>query len=162
MNKTFIYGLKLVGDDIIRYIGKADDPDKRLKKHISNTKLSLKHNVNLTHKDRWLIKHNFNVTYVILEECDYNIWSVREQFYINLYDNLTNTTDGGLGGGIVKYKLSYGDVKKIVKPLNITSKIKWLEYKKTNKLPDGVPNDPSTVYKNKGWENWVDWLGKEK
>ena len=157
--KTFIYGLTTSDNNEIRYIGKADNPDKRLKKHIANTKLALKNGYKLTHKDNWIIKNNFKIKYIMLEECDYNIWPEREIYHISTYTNLTNTSKGGLGGGSIIYKLTYDEVKKIVKELNIISKIDWYRYIKMHDLPDGVSRAPSTTYKNRGWISWGDFLG---
>ena len=76
-----------------------------------------------------------------------------------MYTNLTNTSKGGLGGGSIIYKLTYDEVKKIVKELNIISKIDWYRYIKMHDLPDGVSRAPSTTYKNRGWISWGDFLG---
>jgi hypothetical protein len=163
MRNTFIYGLKVIGCDEIRYIGKSDNPISRLKKHIYNTKLKIKQNKKLTHKDNWIIKNKFNIDFVILEECDYDVWQIREIFYINKYKNLTNTSSGGLGGAGIIYKLSYDELKKWVKNnLNVNSKTSWYKYIKNNKIPNYVPRDPYIVYKNRGWISWGDFLSTNK
>lgn len=59
-----------------------------------------------------------------------------------------------------KYK-SYFDAKEFVNKLNIKSIREWYKYCKTGLLPDDIPNDPRSKYKNKGWISWSDWLGKE-
>jgi hypothetical protein len=157
--KTFIYGLTTTDNDEIRYIGKADNPIKRLNKHITNTRLALKNGDKLTHKDNWIIKNNFKIKCIILEECYYSIWSEREIHHISSYTNLTNTSKGGLGGGSIIYTITYDEVKKIVIALNITSKKAWGDYIKLYSLPDGVSRTPSTTYKNRGWVSWGDFLG---
>jgi hypothetical protein len=160
MKTTFIYGLVIKGDDNIRYIGKSDYPNKRLKKHIYNTKLKIKKGLKLTHKDNWIIKNNFNIDLIILEECDYKLWEVTEINYINSYDNLTNTSKGGLGGAGIKYKLSYDEVKIwVINNLNIQSKNEWYQYVKNNELPNFIPSNPREVYLKRGWVSWGDFLG---
>ena len=160
MKKTFIYGLTVKNSDEIRYVGKSDNPENRLKKHIYNTKLKINQDKKLTHKENWIIKNTFNIDYIILEECDYDVWQVREIFYIKKYKKLTNTSSGGLGGSGIIYKLSYNETKKWVNDnLNITSKTKWFEYVKNNKLPNYITKNPYIVYKNRGWVSWGDFLG---
>lgn len=160
-NKTYIYGLFDVNNSHeIRYIGKADNPLKRLKRHIQNTKYSFKHNKILTHKDRWLKSINFNIGYIILEECDKNKWQDVEIGYINKFNNLTNTSSGGMGGAGLIYKLSFDDVKLWVKTnTEINSKSKWYEYIENNDLPNFIPNNPREVFLNKGWISWGNFLG---
>ena len=160
-NKTYIYGLFDINHpNEIRYIGKADNPLKRLKRHIQNTKYSFKHNKILTHKDRWLKSINFNIGYVILEECNKNKWQEIEIKYIKKFNNLTNTSTGGMGGAGLIYKLQFNEVKLWVKSnTKINSKSKWYEYIKTNDLPIFIPNNPREVFLNKGWVSWGDFLG---
>ncbi len=60
--------------------------------------------------------------------------------------------------------LTYEEAKKIVQQLNLKSRTEWNQYcsgKIPNKpvLPDNIPKDPVTVYKNKGWAGVGDWLG---
>ena len=82
-NKTYIYGLfDNNKPDQIRYIGKADNPSNRLKRHIQNTKYSFKHNKIITHKDRWIKSIDYDIGYIILEECNKNIWQEIEIKYI--------------------------------------------------------------------------------
>ena len=35
----------------------------------------------------------------------------------------------------------------------------WLNYKKSNSLPNNIPRSPDVVYKELGWINWGDFLG---
>jgi hypothetical protein len=159
MGKTFIYGLvSKKSPNEVRYVGKADNLEYRLKRHIHNTKYNLKKNKKLTHKDNWIIKHNYEIDFVLLEECDYNEWQDREKFYISKFQNLTNTSEGGLGGSGIKYKLTYDEVKIWVKNnLNVTSKNEWC--KNIEHIPKFIPYCPREVYLNKGWVSWGDFLG---
>lgn len=162
-SKTFIYGLfEINNQNNIRYVGKSNDPEKRLKRHIQNTKYSIKKDKNITHKDRWLSKINFNVGYTILEECEKIEWQEKEIFHLNKYKNLTNTSKGGKGGSGIKYKLSYFDVKNWVKNFNIKSKNNWYSFLKSYKIPDFIPKTPREVFLNKGWVSWGDFLGTGK
>lgn len=159
MEKTFIYGLVSKKEpEIIRYIGKADDPEYRKKRHIQNTKYDFKKNKKLTHKDYWIIKENYEIDFIILEKCDKNMWQERERYYISKISNLTNISEGGKGGCTIKYKMTYCEVKDwINKNLKMNSKREW--YKNISKLPDFIPSNPREVYLKKGWISWGDFLG---
>jgi len=51
------------------------------------------------------------------------------------------------------------DARKISRKLRIKSRTDWYQYVKNHTLPNGVPRAPDSVYKNKGWISWGDWLG---
>jgi hypothetical protein len=57
--------------------------------------------------------------------------------------------------------LSYKKAKEFVSKLNIGTYNVWREYCKSGKKPIDLPNAPNSVYKNKGWKDWADFLGKE-
>jgi superfamily II DNA or RNA helicase len=69
-----------------------------------------------------------------------------------------------LGTGIVsnqnKIFLTYDEAKKYVHKLQLRSQKEWNEYCKKNERPSNIPRSPAGVYKNKGWINWQDFLGK--
>lgn len=84
--KTFIYALYDHSEpEHIRYIGKADDLDKRLKQHIDDA-----NNV-VTTKSNWikdLLSRGLNPSIVTLEEVSYDHdleWGDRECHYIAKY-----------------------------------------------------------------------------
>lgn len=58
-----------------------------------------------------------------------------------------------------KIFLPYKIAKKYIKKLNIQSENKWRIYCKCGDKPSQIPGSPETVYKNKGWVNWQNWLG---
>jgi len=58
--------------------------------------------------------------------------------------------------------VSYEECKKIIRKLKITSNKIYSQYAKEGKLPDNLPYAPDKVYKDKGWENWIKFLGKNK
>jgi superfamily II DNA or RNA helicase len=61
---------------------------------------------------------------------------------------------------IDKKYLSYEDARQFVHKLNIGVIQEWYDYCKSGKKPIDIPSYPDKPYKNKGWINWADWLGK--
>ncbi|MFL2692389.1 MAG: DEAD/DEAH box helicase family protein [Gammaproteobacteria bacterium] len=59
-------------------------------------------------------------------------------------------------GNFIKYK----DARKFSRNLKLKRKVDWEEYVRQNNLPDTIPKAPSLYYKDKGWIDWKDWLGK--
>ena len=159
MRKTFIYGLISNRDNKIRYIGKANNPQERLKHHLYEAKS----NRNNTHKSCWLrkeISESFTISTIILEVCNFDEWEEREKFYINTHSELTNTSKGGYGGSPLEYSLTFEELvewKNNNLPNTITSKIKWQNYIKDNDIK-GLPINPNKVFKNKGWFSWSNFL----
>lgn len=99
---TYIYALKDPITFEIRYIGKSDNPIKRLRKHIIFTKA----NPNCyNHKTNWIrqiISTNSIPIIEIIDEVNIVDWMFWESHYISLYKswgfNLVNSTLGGDGG----------------------------------------------------------------
>ena len=150
----YIYGLYTETE--IRYVGKTNNLDKRLKEHIRDSL-----NNKISHKHKWIrkeIKNNKDIKIKVLEKCNKNNWEEKEKYWINKCDNLTNHTEGGEGGHGDLYSISYNDAKKIVQKLNIKSISKWTEYMIKNKLKN-IPQSPCQYFKNKGWISWGDFLG---
>jgi superfamily II DNA/RNA helicase len=60
--------------------------------------------------------------------------------------------------------ISYEEAKKLISELNINIKNEreWQSYFKENRRPPGVPFDPDSSYKNKGWTSWKDFLNINK
>lgn len=95
-----IYALKHPNTLEIKYIGKTERPlNIRLISHIYESKSAkIK-----THKHNWILKcisENIRPEIILLEECEYENWQECEKKWINQYGlkNLTNSTEGGLGG----------------------------------------------------------------
>ncbi len=157
--KTFIYALyEEHKPNIIKYVGKSNNPEKRFKNHIIMSK-KLK-----TYKDRWLqksIKNNINIKYKILEIVDINVWDIREQYWITFYKTkqLTNTSVGGKGGGSILYKITYEKAKKYVHTLNVKNVKSWYLYLKEIGVPKNIPKNPKEVFLKRGWISWGDFLG---
>lgn len=58
--------------------------------------------------------------------------------------------------------ISFEDARNYVWTLNIKNQKAWGEYCKNDKKPDYIPATPNTVYKDKGWISFPDWLGTRK
>lgn len=59
-----------------------------------------------------------------------------------------------------KYK-SFNEAREFVHSLKIPNAKKWKVWAKSKEKPEDIPSAPNTVYKEKGWLNWNDWLGNE-
>jgi len=59
-----------------------------------------------------------------------------------------------------KIFMAYIDAKKYVQNLKLRTQKEWNNYCRENKRPSNIPRNPAQAYKNKGWVNWNDWLGK--
>ena len=57
--------------------------------------------------------------------------------------------------------LNFEDAKKIINTMKIKTIKQWNIFSST-KRPKNIPGNPSKFYKNKGWKDWADFLGKEK
>ena len=95
---TFIYALKDPRTNIIRYVGKANDPYVRYGHHL------IKCRDKNTHKRNWinnLKNNNLKPILEILEEVPIDKWKEYEKMYIKKYldegCDLMNYTDGGDG-----------------------------------------------------------------
>lgn len=98
MRTTFIYALKDPNTDDIRYIGKADDPKKRLRDHVNRCEDEE------THKNNWLKKlltQGQRPKLVVLKKIPADAWKEWEIRYItcakNLGFDLVNGSEGGEG-----------------------------------------------------------------
>lgn len=56
-------------------------------------------------------------------------------------------------------KLTYLEARKIVQIFKLQSTKEWADFCKSGKKPSNIPNRPSAVYKDNGWNGWGDWLG---
>lgn len=94
MNTTYIYGLKDPVSLEMRYVGKSNNPIKRLKHHIYNSK---KYNRHCSSWIKSLLNNNLFPILEIIEECTLENWQEREIHWIGKFDNLVNHTKGGQG-----------------------------------------------------------------
>jgi len=93
---TFIYCLAEPRSGEIRYVGKADDPELRLARHLRERYPC--------HKTTWLQSlkaKTLKPLLVLLEECEEENWQERERHWISFLResgaDLVNGTDGGEG-----------------------------------------------------------------
>lgn len=99
-SKYYIYSLIDPNTNEIRYIGKTNNPDNRLKRHLQSCYLE-KYDKN-TYKSNWiksLLRENKNPIMEIIEECDLSTVNQREIYWIDKMKNdgfkLTNLSEGG-------------------------------------------------------------------
>jgi len=111
---TYIYTLKDPVTNEVRYVGKANDPNKRILDHIKECKSS-----NTSHKISWiksLLNRNLKPIVEILDEVPSNEWEKWEQYWISQMRswgfNLTNISKGGYDNS---YKRSIESRKKMRK-----------------------------------------------
>ena len=55
--------------------------------------------------------------------------------------------------------LSYEQAKLVIQSFQIKSIREWELFCKSEAFPQGIPKNPRTSYKGKGWIGWSDWLG---
>lgn len=94
----YIYALVDPVSRKIRYIGRTNDPQRRLQQHLGN------YHRKDSYCQRWIqsvLKQGKKPRLRIIEECDEDVWRDREQYWIAFYRAkgylLTNITDGGDG-----------------------------------------------------------------
>lgn len=114
---TFIYILKDPITNEVRYVGKSNDPLKRLYKHLCTS------SNDDTHRKNWiskLLKDGLKPILEIIDEVPKSEWQLNEKKYINYYTSigcdLVNWSDGGEGltyGNQTSFKKNHG-AKKII------------------------------------------------
>lgn len=80
-----------------------------------------------------------------------------------VYSHKWSGWDDWLGesyAGIGNY-FDFGVARGIVRELKLKNRNDWLKYTKSDKKHPLVPATPNTVYKNKGWIGYNDWLGND-
>ena len=61
-------------------------------------------------------------------------------------------------GTEIKLK-DFESAREFARSLNLKGQNEWFEYCKSGNKPDDIQYNVQTVYKNKGWTSWGDWLG---
>jgi hypothetical protein len=154
---SYIYGLYEIGkEDEIRYIGKSDNPKKRLRDHRNSKDNS--------YKSCWIksvLKSGGDIGIKIIKVVDKNKWKECEIETIKEYNQiykLTNLTNGG-DGEITIYNKSFEECREFI----ITNKPDWVNDIKSYKIwskqedfPIFLPKAPNRVFAN--WTNWYDFL----
>jgi len=54
--------------------------------------------------------------------------------------------------------LSFEEAREFCRELDLKNVIEWRAFAKTDNRPKDIPASPQTVYKNKGWLGYTDWL----
>jgi len=105
---TFIYALLDPRTMAVRYIGKSDDPNRRLYDHITHTRES-------NRKANWiksLAKNGIQPVVEIIDEVQRSEWQAAEAAYIIFFKEegcvLVNGTPGGEGSGSGKDNPQFG------------------------------------------------------
>jgi hypothetical protein len=157
MTTTFIYGLYSSDNKEIRYVGKANDPKDRLRKHLYECRKN--NGGNKTHKCCWIrnvLSNNEEINYITLDECSIDEWKEMECKHMKLYENLTNTSKGGVGGSPLSFNISYDELvewKNINLPKNCNTLKKWKDFINNGEYKQ-IPVNPNKVYSNRGWVSW--------
>lgn len=96
--KTFIYILRCPKSGEIRYVGKSNDPKKRVYAHARKDKTASTHKINWIQS---LKRDGLQPKLEIIEEVDVQEWKEREKYWIKYYKEngakLTNYCAGGEG-----------------------------------------------------------------
>jgi len=157
---TYIYGLYEVGkENEIRYVGKTDNPDKRLRDHRNDKRKT-------SYKSCWInsvICKGSNIGIKVLKVVNREIWKNEEIKIIKEMKDkyrLTNLTDGGDGRMTNIYNKSFDECKEWLR-LNRPEWVSGMkEYKKWSKIvdfPEFLPKAPNRVFND--WTTWGDFLG---
>ena len=98
MRKTFIYGLICPYSLELRYVGKANDPQRRLKDHMYDFR---GHELNKALWFRKMRQDKIKPILEIIEEVTMDKWQEAEEFWIAYFRyigaNLLNIQEGGNG-----------------------------------------------------------------
>jgi hypothetical protein len=166
MKKTYIYSLNCPLDGTVKYIGKANSPKDRFRKHKN---LADKNTGDNILKNKWikqLLDQNLLPILNIIEEVDISEWKTKEKFYIKLYkDNgaeIFNICGGGNGS-------SFGNSGSFVgkPPIKVVCLTKEGEYVKTfDSIKEGKEFCGKSIYnvligKRKTSGGYI-WIYKEK
>jgi superfamily II DNA or RNA helicase len=98
--------------------------------------------------------------------CSYNNWiEFRNENKIeNIPFKLERTYSEnwkGVGDFFGTSKLNFDEAKEYVQKLKISSSREYLDYSKSDGFPIFLPRVPHRFYKDKGWDDWQDFLGYE-
>jgi phage anti-repressor protein len=58
--------------------------------------------------------------------------------------------------------LDFEEARELVRAVGLQNKWQWHKWCRDRHRPAGIPSDPHTVYKDKGWVSYPDWLGYGK
>lgn len=166
MKKTYIYSLVCPLDGRVKYVGKANDPKGRFRKHKSLGDVNKGDNIE---KNKWiksLLDKGLLPILEIIEEVGISEWKVKEKFYIKEYkDNgfeLFNICGGGNGTSFGNSGSFVGKPKRAVVCLNMDgSFVRSFDSAKEGCEFLGCKINDVLVGKRKKCKGYT-WLYKEK
>ena len=59
----------------------------------------------------------------------------------------------------IKTFLPFEEARAFAQKLGLKGHKEWCAYSKSGERPANIPTNPYSVYAEKGWTNWGDWLG---
>ena len=57
---------------------------------------------------------------------------------------------------------NFEDARQLVRSLKLAGQKYFKEWAKSEEAPKDIPMSPDYSYRNKGWIDWYDWLGKPR
>jgi hypothetical protein len=135
--KIYIYGLwspiekKTLRN--VRYIGKSNNPKRRLSEHIRTSK---KKNYAVSKWIRTLIKKNLKPVMKVIEVCDLDSWQTYEKMYINYFkeSGYTNRDLLNIGLGGEKDLVNHSGYNEGFRNYNFKKRKKIIRYKLNGEL----------------------------
>lgn len=86
-----------------------------------------------------------------------------ENFTSIVYEGFTKKLQNSLKNQIInktRYQYrSFADARNLVHKLKLSNNKEWRDFTKSSAMPVDIPVAPETVYKDKGWAGYGDWLG---
>jgi hypothetical protein len=137
---------------------------------LGTDRIASKYNVYLNYDEAKKYVHSLNLKtqkewrdYCKSNKKPLNIPSKPERVY---FKKGWSGTSEWLGSGITstrekKFK-TFIDSREFVRSLKLNKVKDWEIFRKSDNMPKDVPTNPQTTYKDKGWNGWADFLGKEE
>ena len=55
----------------------------------------------------------------------------------------------------------FEEAREFIRSLKLKNKNEWKQYCESDEKPVDIPSLPDKIYRNKGWNGYLDWLGNE-
>jgi hypothetical protein len=156
---TYIYGLYEIGENEIRYVGKSDNPRKRLRDHKNDKRLT-------SYKSCWvksILSKGGDIGLKVIKIVDHKNWKQHEIDMIKEMGckyNLVNLTIGGDGKMENIYNKNFSECKewlKLDKPEWVIGLKEYKRWSKMDEFPKFLPKAPNKVFID--WTTWGEYLG---